>query len=74
MKIQRTGIVQYFEIAIIYLLRAIKKMFYIFPICENRIIFISQRGSQYSCNPKYIRAKTTNIKMYHIIKQKNNNE
>jgi len=53
-KIQKTGAVQYFKIAIIFLLRAIKKIFYIFPICENRIIFISQRGTQYSCNPKYL--------------------
>jgi CDP-glycerol glycerophosphotransferase len=29
-------------------------VFYIFPVINNRIIFISYSGKQYSCNPKYI--------------------
>ncbi|MDR0443429.1 MAG: CDP-glycerol glycerophosphotransferase family protein [Treponema sp.] len=36
------------------MLRAIKVILYIFPIHKNRIIFVSQRGIQYSCNPKYL--------------------
>lgn len=29
-------------------------IFFIFPIKNNRIFFISHNGTQYSCNPKYI--------------------
>ncbi len=36
------------------LVRNVLKVFWIFPLRENRIIFISHSGTQYSCNPKYI--------------------
>jgi CDP-glycerol glycerophosphotransferase len=42
------------KIIIIYSLRIVLRVFYIFPINERRIIFISYEGRQYSCNPKYI--------------------
>lgn len=36
------------------IMRTALKCFYIFPIKNNRIIFESYAGKQYSCNPKYI--------------------
>ncbi|MBS4960408.1 MAG: CDP-glycerol glycerophosphotransferase family protein [Clostridiales bacterium] len=42
------------KIVIIYILRLFIKVLYVFPIKNNRIIFNSYRGQQYSCNPKYI--------------------
>lgn len=34
--------------------RILMRMFCIFPIKGNRIIFNSQKGNQYACNPRYI--------------------
>jgi CDP-glycerol glycerophosphotransferase len=45
---------QYIKIAIVYLLRFLLKIFYVLPIKQNRIVFVSYEGRQYSCNPKYI--------------------
>jgi CDP-glycerol glycerophosphotransferase len=45
---------QYIKIAIVYLLRFLLKIFCILPIKQNRIVFVSYEGRQYSCNPKYI--------------------
>ena len=45
---------QYLKIAIVHLLRLILKIFYIFPINDKRIIFVSYKGKQHCCNPKYI--------------------
>lgn len=39
---------------VIYLLRVIMRVLYIFPIRDNRILFCSYKGEEYSCNPKYI--------------------
>ena len=39
---------------VIWLLKNLLRLFFIFPIKPNRIIFISYSGKQYSCNPKYI--------------------
>lgn len=36
------------------IIRVFLKIFYIFPIKKNRVIFESYSGKQYSCNPKYI--------------------
>ncbi|MHB9293979.1 putative CDP-glycerol glycerophosphotransferase [Hollandina sp. SP2] len=36
------------------LLRIFFRIFYFLPVVNNRIIFVSHNGSQYSCNPKYI--------------------
>jgi CDP-glycerol glycerophosphotransferase len=44
----------YLKIIIIYILRIILRIAYIFPIKKNRVIFISYEGKQYACNPKYI--------------------
>lgn len=38
----------------IYCLRILVKIFYIFPIKNNRIFFHSYLGTQYACNPKYL--------------------
>ena len=46
--------IEYIKLVIIFLLRILLKIFYVFPIYENRIVFISSNGRQYSCNPKYI--------------------
>jgi CDP-glycerol glycerophosphotransferase len=45
---------QYLEIALVYLLRVLFRFFYIFPVKKNKVIFISHKGKQFSCNPKYI--------------------
>jgi CDP-glycerol glycerophosphotransferase len=45
---------QYLEIVIIYLIRIISRLIYIFPVKKNRVVFISYKGKQFSCNPKYI--------------------
>ena len=38
----------------IYIIRFFIKLFYFFPVKNNRIIFSSYRGYQYACNPRYI--------------------
>lgn len=38
-------------------IRTILKVFNLFPIKKNRIMFLSYNGKQYSCNPKYIYEK-----------------
>ena len=44
------------------------KCYYIFPIMNNRVIFESYAGKQYSCNPRYISEKLENSKEeYEII-------
>ncbi|KOP33957.1 hypothetical protein AFK69_06935, partial [Xenorhabdus sp. GDc328] len=42
------------KIVINYLLKIILLPFYLFPINNKRIVFMSYSGLQYSCNPKYI--------------------
>jgi CDP-glycerol glycerophosphotransferase len=37
-----------------FLLRIFFRLFYFFPVVDNRIVFISYSGKQYSCNPRYI--------------------
>ena len=44
----------YIKIIIVYVMRIVLRIFYIFPINNKKIIFISYSGKQYSCNPKYI--------------------
>ena len=39
------------------IMRVLFRVFYIFPIRKNRILFQSFREKQYSCNPKYISEK-----------------
>ena len=41
------------EVAI-KIVRTCMKLFCLFPIRQNRIIFNSQKGTQYACNPRYI--------------------
>lgn len=38
----------------IYILRALMRILYVFPIKNDRVIFSSYRGYQYACNPRYI--------------------
>lgn len=44
----------YFKIIVIFLSRILLRIFYIFPIKKNRILFSSFEGRNYGCNPKYI--------------------
>lgn len=47
----------------IYLYRLITRLFSLFPIKKNKILFFSYYGSQYGCSPKYIsKALQQNIK------------
>jgi len=43
-----------FLIFFIYFSRVISKVFYLFPVKDNKFFFISYNGRQYACNPKYI--------------------
>jgi CDP-glycerol glycerophosphotransferase len=45
---------QYIKILVIYILRIVLRLFYILPVNERKIVFISWEGKQYACNPKYI--------------------
>ncbi|MDR2512121.1 MAG: CDP-glycerol glycerophosphotransferase family protein, partial [Bacteroidales bacterium] len=45
---------QFLKIVIIYFLRIVLRLLYVFPINKRRIVFTSYSGRQYSCNPKYI--------------------
>lgn len=45
---------EYIKVVINQILRIIFHVFYIFPIKDNRILFNSYMGRQYSCNPRYI--------------------
>lgn len=47
----------FIKIVSIYFLRLLVRVFYIFPIKNNRIILSSYKGTQYACNPKYISEK-----------------
>jgi len=47
-------LIQYLKIAVIYFLRIVLRVFYVFPVNERKIVFISWFGKQYACNPKYI--------------------
>lgn len=42
------------KVCTIYMLRLLMHILYIFPVKNNRIVINAYRGSQYSCNPKYI--------------------
>jgi CDP-glycerol glycerophosphotransferase len=45
---------EYIKLAVIFLLRIVFRLFYIFPINDKKILFNCYKGHQYSCNPKYI--------------------
>ena len=40
-----------------HVMRLLFRVFYVFPIKKNRVLFQSFREKQYSCNPKYISQK-----------------
>lgn len=44
----------YIKLAIIYCVRIGIRVFYLFPIKKNRILFSEYEGNTYRCNPKYI--------------------
>lgn len=45
---------EYFKDIVMKLIRTVLKLFCVLPIKNNRVIFESYMGKQYSCNPKYI--------------------
>lgn len=45
---------EYLKFSCLILLRQLLKCFHIFPIKNNRVLFYSFNGKQYSCNPKQI--------------------
>ena len=45
---------------IIFLIKIILRIFWIFPINNSRIFFTSYDGNQFSCNPKYLFYKLNN--------------
>lgn len=47
----------------LHLVRMLMRVFYIFPVRNNKILFTAFDGRQYSCNPKYI---------YQGLKENNN--
>ncbi|MDE6020080.1 MAG: CDP-glycerol glycerophosphotransferase family protein, partial [Ruminococcus sp.] len=44
----------YIRLGVIYVLRVLLIFFYIFPIKNNRILFSSEGGMTYKCNPRFI--------------------
>lgn len=44
----------YIKLFLIFCTRFLLHIFYVFPIKNNRVVFSSYSGKQYSCNPKYI--------------------
>ncbi|WP_287619906.1 CDP-glycerol glycerophosphotransferase family protein [Parabacteroides sp.] len=44
----------YIKIAAILFLRILLRVFYVFPVKRNRVLFSSFEGKNYGCNPKYI--------------------
>lgn len=42
------------KVVLIEFIKQVLKLFFIFPIHKNRIMFSAYSGKQYSCNPKYI--------------------
>ena len=44
----------YIKLVIIYCVRIGIRVFYLFPIKKNRILFSEYEGETYKCNPKYI--------------------
>ena len=51
---KRWYITEVIKLPLIHLLRIFVRIFYIFPIRKNRIVFHSHKGRQYSCNPRAI--------------------
>lgn len=45
---------EYIKILIYIFIRILMRLFCIFPVTNNRILFESYKGRSYSCNPKYI--------------------
>lgn len=43
-----------FQYLATFFVRFVAKIFWIFPVKKNRVLFCSFIGKQYSCNPKYI--------------------
>lgn len=44
----------YLKLIIVYIARFILRVFYIFPVKKNRILFSAYEGLSFTCNPKYI--------------------
>lgn len=50
----KSSILEKIKLSYIVFMRGIRKIFFILPIRNNRVIFESFSGDGYSCNPKYI--------------------
>lgn len=57
------------KIAAVVIARVFTHLFWIFPIKQNRILFVCHNGGQFSCNPKYIFEKlhSNNNGQYELI-------
>ena len=44
----------YIKIVIVFIARYVLRIFYVFPIKKNKILFSVHEGNSYNCNPKYI--------------------
>lgn len=42
------------KLLFLYVMKIVLKVFWLFPVKENRLIFYSHEGKSFSCNPKYI--------------------
>lgn len=66
------------KFASIYLIRLLLKVFYIFPIKKNTVVYFSYGGKKYNCNPKYIYnnllENNSNLKHIWVLEQPNNEE
>ena len=48
------------KIIVVLVTRLFTHLFWIFPVKQNRLLFVCHNGTQYSCNPKYIFEKLYN--------------
>jgi CDP-glycerol glycerophosphotransferase len=45
---------EYVKFVLMIFLRLLLRVFYFFPITQNKVLFSCHRGKEFSCNPKYI--------------------
>ncbi len=54
-------LIRAYKILLTLLARALLRVFYVFPIKRNRVLFECYREKQYGCNPKYISEKLNEL-------------
>lgn len=62
----------------IMVIRMIMKVFYLFPVKNNKVLYMSYGGKKFNCNPKYIfqyiQKETSELEHIWVMKDKDNDE